>query len=77
MPAHSLNKVRDGYLPLHFWVKCRFGEVGVPQISQQAQVVMACRTVERDQFRRRRIQVVQIAGPCVLIQGRDDGPYIC
>ena len=73
MPAHSLDKVGDGHVPLDFWVEGRLGKVGGFQSSQQTQVVMPCQPVERDQFRRRGIQIVQIASPSILIERRDKG----
>jgi len=71
--AHPLNQVSNGHLPLHFRVEGRLEKVGSLEASQQTQVVMTPQPVERNQFRGTGIEVVQIAGPCVLIQRRDDG----
>src|SRR5208282_6949083 len=59
--THPLYEVRDGDFLLHFWVKGGFGKAGRLQTSQQTQIVKTRQAVERDQFRRRRIQIVEIA----------------
>ena len=68
---HFFHKVGDGHLHLCFRVKGRLGKIRHLQISQQPQVVMTSQPIERHQFRRRRIQVVKIASPSVLINRRD------
>ena len=66
--SHPPHEVSYGQLTLHFGVERRLGKVSSLQTSQQAQVVMASQPVECRQFRGRRIHVVQVTSPGVLIE---------
>ena len=35
MPAHSLDKVGDGQVPLDFWVEGRLGKVGAFRVRSK------------------------------------------